>query len=340
MAEIVFGVGSSHSPLLTLTPEQWDLRTAADRVNPAHPYRGRDYTFDELADLRKGENLALQNTLDVRQERDRRNQTHLDNLADQIKQADLDVFIIIGDDQYEIFMPDHIPSFVVYNGETVFHQALAGARQAAFNESRTASSKGYMPDEDVEFDGAADLANHIATSLTGEEFDVGVSDWMPDGEYGANGIPHAFGFFYRRLMNDLKGYSKIRTIPIFINTFFPPNQPTVGRVLNFGRAIGRAVRAYDEDLRVGFAASGGFSHFVIDEDLDRRLLKAIEERDEATLRAEPESSFQSGTSEIKNWIAAMGATEGTGLEFDLVDYIPCYRSEAGTGNAMAFGLWK
>ena len=56
--------------------------------------------------------------------------------------------------------------------------------------------------------------------------------------------------------------------------------------------------------------------------------------------SEPESSYQSGTSEIKNWIATMAALEGTGLEFDLVDYIPCYRSEAGTGNAMAFALWK
>ncbi|MDP6174783.1 MAG: hypothetical protein QGF09_11495, partial [Rhodospirillales bacterium] len=111
-------------------------------------------------------------------------------------------------------------------------------------------------------------------------------------------------------------------------------------VLSFGRAVGRAIGSYDEDLKVGIAASGGFSHFVIDEDLDRRLIKAITERDEEAIRAEPESSFQSGTSEIKNWIAAMGATEGTGLEFDLIDYLPCYRSTAGTGNAMAFGLWK
>ncbi len=48
----------------------------------------------------------------------------------------------------------------------------------------------------------------------------------------------------------------------------------------------------------------------------------------------------SGTSEIKNWIAAMGALDGTELEFQLVDYIPCYRSEAGTGNVMCFGLWN
>ena len=50
--------------------------------------------------------------------------------------------------------------------------------------------------------------------------------------------------------------------------------------------------------------------------------------------------MQSGTSEITNWVAAMGVLDGTGLEFQRVDYIQCYRSEAGTGNAMCFGLWN
>ena len=36
----------------------------------------------------------------------------------------------------------------------------------------------------------------------------------------------------------------------------------------------------------------------------------------------------------------MGALEDTKLKFELVDYVPCYRSTAGTGNAMAFGLWE
>jgi 3-O-methylgallate 3,4-dioxygenase len=29
----------------------------------------------------------------------------------------------------------------------------------------------------------------------------------------------------------------------------------------------------------------------------------------------------------------------TNLTYHLVDYVPCYRSEAGTGNAMAFVYW-
>jgi hypothetical protein len=339
MAEIVLGVGSSHSPLLQLTPEEWDLRTAADRVNPAHPFRGRNYTFDELVELRKDENLGEQNALEVRRERDARNQAHMASLGQTIREAELDVFIVIGDDQNEVFHADHNPAFLIHNGATVLHQAPSAERSAAMTEGQRLSNRAYLPEEDIEYEGAQDLANHIVATLTAEEFDVCVSDNMPKGEFGDNGVPHAFGFFYHRLLDDFRGAKTPKMLPIFINTFFPPNQPTAKRVLDFGKAMGRAIRAHDEDLRVGVAASGGFSHFVIDEELDWRLLKAIQERDADTLIAEPESSYQSGTSEIKNWIAAMGVTEGTGLEFELAEYIPCYRSEAGTGNAMAFGLW-
>ena len=29
-----------------------------------------------------------------------------------------------------------------------------------------------------------------------------------------------------------------------------------------------------------------------------------------------------------------------GRDMTLVDYVPCYRSEAGTGNAMGFAYWQ
>ena len=41
--------------------------------------------------------------------------------------------------------------------------------------------------------------------------------------------------------------------------------------------------------------------------------------------------------EILNWITVGGALGG--LAFDLVDYIPGYRSPAGTGVGMAFATW-
>ena len=78
---------------------------------------------------------------------------------------------------------------------------------------------------------------------------------------------------------------------------------------------------------------------MIDEEMDDKILKAMDSFDEATLGAIPESYLQSGSSEIKNWIAMTGAVAGTGMTMELVDYIPCYRSEAGTGTAQGFAYW-
>jgi hypothetical protein len=197
-----------------------------------------------------------------------------------------------------------------------------------------------VPEREMVLPGAAPLAMQVVRSAVADGFDVSVSDRFAERKGAETGIGHAFGFFYHRLMNDFGDMPTLSTLPIFINTFFQPNQPPLRRVYDFGRAVGRAIRSWSEPVRVSIAASGGFSHFVIDEALDKRLLDAIAHRDVGTILSIPESIFQSGTSEIKNWIAAMGALEDAGLAFELIDYVPCYRSTAGTGNAMAFGLWQ
>ena len=184
------------------------------------------------------------------------------------------------------------------------------------------------------YQGVPDLAQHLFDELI-EDFDLSSSDQFTTKTGETRSIPHAFSFIFRRVMNG----QATPILPLFTNTFFPPNQPRSKRVIEFGKAVGRAIQSWDSDKKVAVAATGGLSHFVVDEDLDRRMLDAIASRDEATIIGEPEPNLQSGTSEIKNWVATMGVTDGTGLKFQEVDYIPCYRSEAGTGNAMAFGLW-
>ena len=65
-----------------------------------------------------------------------------------------------------------------------------------------------------------------------------------------------------------------------------------------------------------------------------RILEAIRETRLKT------KFYQAGSSEMRNWIALAGALEDTGLKMKLVDYVPCYRSTAGTGNAMGFVEWS
>ena len=106
------------------------------------------------------------------------------------------------------------------------------------------------------------------------------------------------------------------------------------------RALQRAIHSFKGASRVAMMASGGLSHFVIDEELDQSVLAAMEGRDEESLARLPENVFKVGTAEIKNWVPVSAAMNAEGRRYHQVDYVPCYRSEAGTGNAMAFVYWE
>jgi hypothetical protein len=126
-------------------------------------------------------------------------------------------------------------------------------------------------------------------------------------------------------------------VPVVINTYFPPNRPNPLRCWQFGQAIKRAIKAYDHDTRVAVIASGGLSHFVVDEELDRRLLDAIGTRDEADIAAMSADDFQHGTSESLCWFTSGGACDE--LTMELLAYVPAYRTLAGTGCGMAMARW-
>jgi predicted class III extradiol MEMO1 family dioxygenase len=115
--------------------------------------------------------------------------------------------------------------------------------------------------------------------------------------------------------------------------------PKNRRCLDLGRALHRAIASFNGVGRVAVMASGGLTHYVVDEELDRKIIDAMQSGDEAALEAIPENLFKVGTAEIKNWYPVISAMNKTKLRCHLVDYVPCYRSDAGTGNAMAFVYW-
>jgi 3-O-methylgallate 3,4-dioxygenase len=130
----------------------------------------------------------------------------------------------------------------------------------------------------------------------------------------------------------------IPIVPVFLNTYYPPNQPTPRRCYRLGQAIRAAVEAFPQDLRVGVLASGGLSHFVIDEALDRALLRAMEQKDAQMLCSVDPALLNSGSSEIRNWICTAGAVEHLNVAW--TQYLPCYRTAAGTGTGVGFIEWS
>lgn len=163
-------------------------------------------------------------------------------------------------------------------------------------------------------------------------FDVAQSRRLPVYPRGTNAAPHAFGYVYRQVMRD----KVIPHVPILVNTHYPPNRPSAQRCFELGRALARAIHAWPGQDAIAVIGSGGLTHYVIDEEFDRHLLRAMEAADTAAMAAIDEAVFAAGgTAELKNWLPVAGAMSETGLGMKLLDYVPSYRSEAGTGNAMA-----
>lgn len=337
MAEIVLGMWTTHGPTLSTTPDEWLLRLPADHANKRHPFRGGIHDFDTLVALRKDENLAFQSSQPERIRRHLACQSAVARMADIFAEARVDVAIIFGNDQNEVFLRDAmVPAFAIFNGPTIWNQPASEQQTHLHPPGIHAAEAGHKPPAYTEYPGHPELADRMIGSLNRHGFDITRTTKLPRNEdHWHSGIGHAFGFIYRQIMRD----TVVPHVPIITNTFFPPNQPTAKRVFDLGRHIGQVVRDWDSDARVAVIGSGGMSHFVIDEALDRNLIHAIATRDEDYLTSIPEEDLQSGTSELKNWIAAAGFLFDTDLTGDLVDYIPCYRSEAGTGTANGFIAW-
>jgi hypothetical protein len=330
MAEIVLGIGTSHGPMLVTRPDQWAGRIAFDR-SVTHSWRGGAWDFEALRTHNAGRDLAALITPDAMAAHQARCQAALDRLGAIFAEQRIDVAVIIGNDQMEIFDDRLIPAFAVFHGETITNHEFTPERLAALPPGIGDSLPGYIPSGGADYAGHPDLARAIIAEAMASGFDVATMARMPKPE-----TPHAFGFVYRRIMRD----APVPSVPVLVNTFYPPNQPTVRRCYDFGKAIRRGIEAWDSDARVAVFASGGLTHFVIDEDIDRLFLDAIDRRDIARVADLGEAVFQDGTSELKNWVPLAGMMADLGLAPEVLDYVPCYRSEAGTGNAMGFVCWR
>jgi 3-O-methylgallate 3,4-dioxygenase len=336
MASIVFGAGTSHTPMLNMTAEEWPLFEEVDRHRPHQYPDGRAATYDELL-VKAPASLRLEITPDKHASRHGEAMAALGRLRDGLGEARLDALIVVGDDHKELYHDDNMPAVLVYRGETIANvpnrtgrssagSHVDGARRPSWMQR--AAARYYEENETRHYPVHAGLANFLIGALVEAEFDVSSANALPSGE----GEGHAFGFVHRTLMT-----AAIPVVPIVLNTYYPPNQPSPRRCYRLGQAIREAVERYPGDLRVGIVASGGLSHFTIDEQLDREVVRALKEKDGAALQDLPRARLNSGNSEIRNWICVGGAMEHLGMRW--VTYCPGYRTPAGTGTGLCFAHW-
>ncbi len=322
MAEVVLGIGTSHSPMLSLSHEAFGGLAERDRANP------HVVDFDGMA-REKAAWIGGELRPEVTRARHEATQAAIARLGAILAETAPDALVVIGDDQGEWFSADGQPALCIYWGDTV--ENLPPPVERMNPAIRSAYWGFYGDGTNRAFPVDAALARHLVETLTREhEFDVAHMRVQPrHGPFG-----HAWSFVHQRLM----GERIIPIVPVLLNTYYPPNQPTPKRCHRLGRAIRQAVETWPAPRRVGVVASGGLSHFVVDEALDRHVLDVLARNDVAAITALPPVRLESGNSEIRNWIAAAGAVEH--VQMKLVDYVPCYRSPAGTGIGAAFAAWQ
>jgi hypothetical protein len=269
-------------------------------------------------------------TPEVLQQKAMRCEGALDKLADALEAARPDVVVIVGDDQAELFTAANQPVVAIFHGAELVMNGKYGDDE--WPDWMQTMGRGYLMDSWHRMPGCPDLALSLIGGMIDSEIDVTSIARVDEGE--GNGFGHAYGFIFKRLFRD----RKIPTVPVLLNTYFPPNVPTARRAFDIGRALLDAIEHAPQDLRVAIIASGGLSHFVVDEALDRTILKAFQDGDSETLKATPREALNSGSSEILNWIMAAGAMKDCKLDWH--EYLPLYRTPAGTGVGAAFVVWK
>ena len=112
MAQLVLGLGTSHSPQLSTVPELWSDRGERDRHNPE--LIGTDGIvsgYDDLLARTDVSRLAKEITPEKFQERHARNQKGIAKVKAALYGAHLDILVMVGDDQQEYLRDDNMPGF-------------------------------------------------------------------------------------------------------------------------------------------------------------------------------------------------------------------------------------
>ncbi len=233
-------------------------------------------------------------------------------LADQ----GADTVVIVGDDQRENFVEDGMPAFAIYMGEEVEASTSLRYVGQSFDENRRC----YRVD--------APLARHLVEQL----MDTGFDPAYCTKTRFQGGLGHAFA----RPLNFLLLDDGPAVVPVMVNTYHPP-APSPKRCIQFGQALAEAIGRFPEDRRVVLVASGGLSHTKIVEQLDAGFLTALRAGDLNYMAAMSPQELVEGTSEIRNWIVVAAAAAGR--PFELIHYVPLYRTTTGVGCAMGFARW-
>ena len=188
MAEIVLGLGSSHSPQLSTPSEMWLTYGEGDkRHQELWAADGKPYSFEELLSTVDRSVVEKELAADTMETRYRACQQGIATLGTTLEDKSPDIVVMIGDDQLELFNERNMPAMLVYWGDTIRNIPVNIPDAApAF---RKANAWGWFADREIDYPIASGLGRHIIEYLVDQKFDVAHSRMLLDGQ----GMGHAFG---------------------------------------------------------------------------------------------------------------------------------------------------
>jgi protocatechuate 4,5-dioxygenase beta chain len=231
-----------------------------------------------------------------------------------LKEEQPDVAVVIYNDHGLNFFLDKMPTFAV----------------GAALEYRNADEGWGLP-VSLPFTGFPAMSWHMIEALVNDEFDLTTCQEML--------VDHAFVVPMSLLWpaGSKDGLRPVRVIPIAVNTVQFP-LPSPARCYKLGKAIGRAIESFDENLRVVVIGSGGLSHQLdgeragfINKKFDLSCLDQIV--DDAAALSQMSATdlvLMAGAQgvELLNWLAMRGAMTGSVSEKHRNYHVPISNTAA------------
>jgi hypothetical protein len=252
---------------------------------------------------------------------------------------DPDFVLIWGDDQYENFREDGVPSFCVFAMDEIESRPYArmGSKPNVWNEP---------PDTVLRTKGHHAAASTLAANLIKADYDVSYAYRMRF----ENGLPHAFINTLLYLDYDRTGFP-YPVVPFHVNCYgssviakrgstahltgeadpnlVDPPGPNPSRCFDVGGAVARMLA--DSPWRVALVASSSWSHAFLtpknhylypDVAGDRARFDELASGKLARWRdLTTEQIEDAGQQEFLNWVCLGGAMHALGREPEIVDYV-------------------
>jgi protocatechuate 4,5-dioxygenase beta chain len=223
-----------------------------------------------------------------------------------------DVAIIVYNDHASAFSLELIPTFLV---------GVADEFQPA--------DEGYGPRQVPVVKGDSKLAWHLAESLILDEFDMTIANKMPV-DHGLT-VPLS-------IMCDQPSEWPCQVVPLGVNVIqYPP--PTGLRCYKLGKAIRRALDAYDDDIKVVIFGTGGMSHQLageragmINQEFDQNFLDKLSHDPDSLAAISHKRYIQEAGAEgieMVMWMVMRGAMNDDVNEIYRHYHVPASNTAAG-----------